>query len=62
VINYRVSRLIVGVDEDPVEVGLFSDLTAVIRPLPSGATVRVEVSSRNNSGETIPVEATIAVP
>ncbi|HET6407643.1 MAG TPA: hypothetical protein VFG14_07165 [Chthoniobacteraceae bacterium] len=61
VLNYRVMRTVVGVDEDPVEVGLFSDLTAVIRPLPIGATVRVEVSARNNSGETIPVEATIVV-
>jgi hypothetical protein len=62
VTNYRVSRQIVGVDEDPIEVGLFGDLTAVIRPLPSGANVRVFLSSRNSSGETIPVEATIHVP
>jgi hypothetical protein len=63
VLNYRVTRTIVGVDSSPVEVGLFTDLTAVIRPLPSGATVRVNVSSRNSSGETAdPAQATIVVP
>jgi hypothetical protein len=62
VLNYRVARTVVGIDDDPIEVGLFSDLNAVISSLPSGATVRVAVSARNSSGETIPTEATILVP
>jgi hypothetical protein len=62
VANYRVTRMVVGVDLSPVQVGLFTDLTAVIRPLPSGATVHVNVSSRNSSGETVPAESTIIVP
>jgi hypothetical protein len=62
VLNYRVTRTVNNVDASPVEVGLFTDLAAVIRPLPSGTTVRVNVSSRNSSGETVPADATIVVP
>jgi hypothetical protein len=61
-LNYRVSRTILGVDATPVEIGLFNDLTATIRPLPSDASVRIDVSSRNSSGETDPAQATIIVP
>jgi hypothetical protein len=62
VLNYRVNRTVIGIDTTPIEVGLFSDLSAAIRPLPSGATVRIEVSSRNASGETVPAQGTIVVP
>jgi hypothetical protein len=61
-LNYRVKRAVVGVNSEPIEVGLFTDLTATIHPLPSGATLRVEVSSRNASGETDPAHKTIVVP
>ncbi|HET6408049.1 MAG TPA: fibronectin type III domain-containing protein [Chthoniobacteraceae bacterium] len=61
-VNYRVKRMLIGTDTQPVEVGLFTDLGTTIRPLSSGVTVRVEVSSRNSSGETAPATATIAVP
>jgi hypothetical protein len=57
-----MGRAVVGVNSEPIEVGLFTDLTATIHPLPSGATVRVEVSSRNASGETDPTHKTIVVP
>jgi hypothetical protein len=59
--NYRVTRQVQGVDLQPVDVGLFSDLLAIVTGLPSGATVIIRVSARNNAGETVPAEKSIIV-
>jgi hypothetical protein len=59
--NYRVTRTIQTVDDEPVEVGLFTDRTVIIGGLPSGKTVIVSVSARNPAGETLPTNSTILV-
>jgi hypothetical protein len=59
--NYRVLRQVQTVDEQPVEVGLFSDRTVIISGLPSGETVIVSVTARNPAGETLPTNSTILV-
>jgi hypothetical protein len=61
--NYRVLWRPEGSPiEGNTEVGLFADLQVLIGGLPSGISVLVRVTSRNNSGETDPKEATITVP
>lgn len=61
--QYRVSWRPSGAPiEDALEVGLFSDRQAVLDGLPSGSSVVVGVSARNELGETDPTEATITVP
>jgi hypothetical protein len=59
--GYRVLRLVQNVDSSPLEVGLFTDPTAIISGLPSGQTVVVSVSARNEAGETLPASASILV-
>jgi hypothetical protein len=61
-INYRVSRLIAGVDTEPVEIGLVAEPLTIISDLPHGANVTVIVTARNDDGETLPSNAQIAVP
>jgi hypothetical protein len=60
--DYRVSRQIVDVDAEPVEVGRFVDREVILRGLPSGSVVRVFVSARNESGESLSHETSMAVP
>ena len=59
--NYRVSRQVLTVDAEPVEVGLFSDRMVIIGELPSGKTVRVTVTARNEAGETLPASSLITI-
>jgi hypothetical protein len=59
--NYRVTRQVQGVDLRPVDVGLFSDLLAIVTGLPSGAKVIIRVSARNSAGETVPAEKSVIV-
>jgi hypothetical protein len=59
--NYRVVRQVSAVDEEPIEVGLFTDRTVIINGLPSGKTVIVSVTARNPAGETLPANSTIAI-
>jgi hypothetical protein len=59
--NYRVTRLVQTVETEPVDVGLFTDRTVIIRDLPSGKTVIVSVTARNPAGETLPTNSTILV-
>jgi hypothetical protein len=59
--SYRVLRLIQTVDASPLEVGLFNEPMAIISGLPSGKTVVVTVSARNEAGETLPTSASILV-
>jgi hypothetical protein len=59
--NYRVTRQVQGVDLQPVDLGLFNDLLAIVTGLPSGARVIIRVSARNNAGETVPAEKSIIV-
>jgi hypothetical protein len=59
--NYRVSRQVLTVDVEPVEVGLFSDRMVIIGDLPSGKTVRVTVTARNEAGETLPASSLITI-
>lgn len=61
--NYRVVWRPEGSpSENNTEVGLFADLQVLISGLPSGSSVTVGVSARNDSGETEATEATITVP
>jgi hypothetical protein len=59
--SYRVMCLVQTVDASPLEVGLFTDRTAIISGLPGGSTVVVSVSARNEAGETLPTSASILV-
>jgi hypothetical protein len=59
--NYRVLRQVQTVDDEPVEVGLFTDRTVIISGLPSGKTVIVFVTARNPAGETLPTSSIIAI-
>jgi hypothetical protein len=62
--NYRVSWKLstAGPDAEPTQVGLFSDLQAVITGLTAGMTITVILTARNASGESAPVDGTIVVP
>jgi hypothetical protein len=59
--NYRVSRQVLTVDPEPIEVGLFADRLVAISGLPSGKSVVVSVTARNEAGETLPTNITIAI-
>jgi hypothetical protein len=60
---YRVFRQIVGVDADYVYVDHVNDSDFTLTALPSGATVKVRVSSVNAAGESLPSDpAQIIVP
>lgn len=52
--RYRYWRLIVGVDPDWVLGGTVYDSDATLADLPSGATVKVRVTSVNDAGESAP--------
>ena len=59
--NYRVTWRLSGSAAEPTEVGLFADRQCSIMGLPSGTSIIVGVSARNDSGETAPTEAAITV-
>jgi hypothetical protein len=59
--NYRVTWRLAGGTTEPTEVGLFTDRQCSITGLPSGVSIVVGVSARNDSGETEPTEAAITV-
>jgi hypothetical protein len=61
-INFRASWKVEGSSGDPIAVGLFGDAAATLSGLPSGVTINVFVTARNNAGETQPAIATIVVP
>jgi hypothetical protein len=61
-VNYRVSWKITGSTDEPTQVGLFSDLQAIITGLAHGTNITVTVQARNSAGESAPMEATILVP
>ena len=42
--------------------GLFADLAVTLSGLPSGTTIVVNVTARNEAGETQPSEVTVVVP
>ncbi len=54
--NYRVRWRMAGTSDEPVEVGLFADCAATLWEVPSGATIAIQVTARNESGETPPTE------
>jgi hypothetical protein len=51
-INYRVSWSLVTSGAEITEVGLFTDLAANLSGLPTGTTIAIHVTARNNAGET----------
>jgi hypothetical protein len=59
--SYRVTWLKSAPDAEPVIVGLFTDLAVTLSGLPSGQSIKVSVSARNATGETVPAEKTIIV-
>jgi hypothetical protein len=59
--SYRVLRLIQTIDASPLEVGLFNEPVTIISGVPSGKTVVVSVSARNEAGETLPTSASLLV-
>ena len=61
-IDYRVSWKVQNSSGDPTAVGLFADLAVTLSGLPSGATIVVSVTARNEAGETQPANVTILVP
>ena len=61
-INYRVSWKVQNASGDPTVVGLFADLAVTLSGLPSGTTIVVSVTARNDAGETQPASVTIVVP
>lgn len=61
--HYRVWKQIVGTDANPVAVSSPTDTEATLSGLPSGATVKITVTSVNDAGESTPSTAvTIVVP
>lgn len=61
-LNYRVSWSLVTSGAELTEVGLFTDLAAILTDLPSGATIEVKVTARNNAGETSATTVQATVP
>jgi len=59
--SYRVLRLIQTLDASPLEVGLINEPVTIIGGLPSGKTVVVSVSARNEAGETLSTSASLLV-
>jgi hypothetical protein len=59
--SYRVLRLVQTVDETPIEVGLLNEPMTILSGLPSGKTVVVTVTARNEAGETLPTNNTIVI-
>ena len=61
--HYRVWKQIVGTDANPVAVSSPTDTEATLAGLPSGATVKITVTSVNDAGESTPsTVVTIVVP
>ncbi len=60
--DYRVSWKPQVSSGDFTEVGLFADLAVTLGGLPSGTTIVVSVTARNEAGETQPTEVTVVVP
>ena len=52
--RYRVFQQIVGVDPDFRDVLTVTDSDATLAGLPTGATVKVRVTARNDAGESLP--------
>jgi hypothetical protein len=61
-LDYRVSWKPQLASGDPTEVGLFADLSVPLNGLPSGTTIVVFVTARNDAGETLPSFVTVVVP
>jgi hypothetical protein len=61
-IDYRVSWTPQVSGGVATEVGLFADLAVTLSGLPSGLTITVSVTARNEAGETQPTDVTIVVP
>jgi hypothetical protein len=61
-LDYRVSWKVADGSGDPTVVGLFADLAVTLSGLPSGVSIVVSVTARNNAGETQPAEVTVVVP
>jgi hypothetical protein len=59
--SYRVLRLVQTVDETPIEVGLLNEPMTIIGGLPTGKTVVVSVTARNEAGEALPTSASFLV-
>lgn len=61
--RYRVFQQIVGTDPEFVAVQTVNDSDATLSGLPTGATVRIQVTAANSEGETLPsATAEIVVP
>jgi hypothetical protein len=61
--RYRVWRLVVGVDVDFVPVATVYDSDATLEDQPTGATVKIRITSLNDAGESLPgPEAEAVVP
>ena len=60
--NYRVKWKPQQSSGEPTEVGLFADLVVTLSGLPSGTTIVVSVTARNEAGETQSAEVTVVVP
>jgi hypothetical protein len=61
-LDYRVTWKPQFASGDPTVVGLFADLAVTLSGLPSGTTIVVNVTARNNAGETQPASVTVLVP
>ena len=60
--NFRVRWAVNNSSPTFTDVGLFTDRTVNLRGLPSGATIIVQVTARNEAGESQPTTATVTVP
>jgi hypothetical protein len=60
--SYRVTWRSGAPNAETVTAGLFADLSVTLTGLPSGQTIAVGVSARNDTGETTPTQKTIVVP
>lgn len=60
--NYRVLWKVTDSPDEPTQVGLFTDLHAIITGLPPATNITVSVRARNDAGESAPMEAQIALP
>ena len=61
--HYRVWKQIVGTDANPIAVASPTDTEATLSGLPSGATVKITVTSVNDAGESTPsTEISVVVP
>ena len=61
-LDYRVSWKPQDSTGEPAEVGLFADRAVTLSGLPSGTTIVVYVTARNEGGESQPAEVRVVVP